>query len=213
VKKLEEANSREKTILKLNLGDDDLRRLVDSAADHLKPILKIALITGMRKGEILKMKWQDINFKLGTIRIPEENSKSKKERIIPFDSIIYNELDSIERKSDYVFFNPETGKNVMEIKRSFKTALKAANIDGLHFHDLRHLAAYHLVKATDIVTASKILGHSTLEMTLRYVHSTDKDKREAVEKVAESLFQGRQKDVNDKIERVRDGKTGQALLN
>ena len=94
VKKLEEANSREKVILEMKLTDSNLRRLVDCAVPHFKPILKIALITGMRRSEILKMKWKDINLRLGTIRIPKENSKSKKERIIPIDSILFDTLDS-----------------------------------------------------------------------------------------------------------------------
>jgi len=199
VKKLEEKNSREKTILDLNLTDDDLRRLIDCAADHLKPILTLALVTGMRKSEILKMKWKDINFNLGTIRVPIENSKTKRERFIPIDSNLIVMLDLIERKGDYVFMNPETGKNIMEIKRAFKTALKTAGIKGLRFHDLRHLAAYRLVKVTDLVTASKILGHSDVKMTMRYIHPTDADKREAIEKSAENLYQGRQKDVNGEI--------------
>ena len=199
VKKLEESNSREKSILSLNLTDDDLRMLIDCAAPHLKPILTLALITGMRKSEILKMKWKDINFNLGTIRVPVENSKTKRERFVPIDSNLIAILDSIERKGDYVFLNSETGKNIMEIKRAFKTALKTVGIEGLRFHDLRHLAAYRLVKVTDIVTASKILGHADVKMTLRYCHPSEKDKREAIEKASENLIPGRQKDVNGEI--------------
>jgi integrase len=212
VKKLDENNSREKLILNLNLTDDDLRRLVDSAAPHLKPILELALITGMRRGEILKMKWKDVDIRLGTIRVPEENSKTKRERFIPIDANLAAELDSIEKKGDHVFFNPETGKNIVEIKRAFKTALKAAGIEGLHFHDLRHLAAYRLVKVTDVVTASKILGHASIQMTMRYVHPTDADKRAAVEKAAENLFRGRQKDVNAEIEGSLEGLEKQAQI-
>ena len=213
VKKLEENNSREKAILAMNLTDDDLRRLVDSAAPHLKPILSLAIITGMRKSEILKMKWKDVDLRLGTIRVPVENSKTKRERFIPIDANLAVELDSIQRKGDYIFLNPGTGKNIMEIKRAFKTALKAAGIEDLHFHDLRHLAAYRLVKVTDVVTASKILGHASIQMTMRYVHPTDADKRAAVEKAAENLFRGRQKDVNAKIEGSLEGLEKQAQIN
>jgi len=213
VKKLEENNSREKAILAMNLTDEDLRRLVDSAAPHLKPILSLAIITGMRKSEILKMKWKDVDLRLGTIRVPAENSKTKRERFIPIDANLIAELDSIERKGDYIFLNSGTGKNIMEIKRSFKTALKAAGIEDLHFHDLRHLAAYRLAKVTDIVTASKILGHASIQMTMRYVHPTDTDKRAAIEKAAENLFRGRQKDVNTQIEGSLEGLEKQAQIN
>lgn len=202
VKKLKEENSREKPILDMNLSDEDQVRLVECASDCIKPILKIALLTGMRQGEILKMKWSDIKFRLCEIRVQEVNAKSKKERFVPIDAELAVELDSMPRKGDYVFFNPETGKNIMNIRRPYKAALEAAKINGLRFHDLRHLAAYRLVKVTDVVTASKILGHSSLDMTLRYVHSTQRDRHSAIEKAAENLFRGRQKDVNEKIDVV-----------
>lgn len=220
VKKQPENNHREKVILGLNLSDDKLRALVDSAADYLQPILKIALTTGMRRDEILEMKWRDVDLTLGTIRIPAENAKSKRERTVPLDPDMCVDLDSMPRKSEYIFLNPETGTRIKDVRGSFSAACKAAGIetgrpDGLVFHDLRHLAAYHLVKVTDIVTASKILGHASLDMTLRYVHPTDTDKYEAVRKVAENLFRGRQKDVNDaeKTSGNEDKKRIQVYLN
>ena len=201
VKKLEENNHREKTILALGLTDKDLCRLIDSAAPYLQPILKLALTTGMRQGEILKAKWRDFNLTLRTIRVPEENAKSKKERIVPVDPALCAELDALPRKSEYIFSNDEKGSRIKDVRGSFEAACKAANIRtgreaGIVFHDLRHFAAYHLVKVTDIVTASKVLGHASLDMTLRYVHSTQEDKRLAVEKVAEMLFSTRQFPVN-----------------
>jgi len=210
VKKLEEANSREKTILAMNLTNEKLRLLIECAAPHLKPILKLALITGMRRGEILKMKWNDINLRLGMIRIPVENSKTKRERFIPIDTNLTIELDSIERKSDYVFLNNWTRDHRKNVNEAFKTACERAGIPsgrkaGLTFHDLRHLAAYRLVKVTDIVTASKILGHASIQMTMRYVHPTEKDKRIAIEKAAENLFPCRQYPVNDKILTALEG--------
>jgi integrase len=202
VKKLDEANSREKTILSLEITDEKLRKLIDCAAPHFKPVLKIALITGMRQGEILNMKWKDINFRLGTIHIPEENSKTKKERFIPIDSILFNTLDSIDKKGEYVFMNDANTGHMKDIRGAFASACERAGIpsgreDGLTFHDCRHLAAYRLVKLTDIVTASKILGHSDVKMTMRYVHPTEKDKREAIEKAAENLTPTRQYPVNE----------------
>jgi integrase len=202
VRKLKECNSREKKILDMKLGDEDQGRLIECASEELRPILALALLTGMRQGEILKMKWADINFTLGEVRVPEENAKSKKERYVPIGPELTAELDLLPRKGEYVFFNPETKTHIMNIKRPFKAALEKAKIKGLRFHDLRHLAASRLVKVTDVVTASKILGHSSLDMTLRYVHSTRRDFHLAVEKAAENLFRRRQKDVNAQNEAV-----------
>ncbi|MDI6848705.1 MAG: tyrosine-type recombinase/integrase [Candidatus Saccharicenans sp.] len=201
IKKLEENNNREKSILNLNLSEEDLVRLCERAAPHFRPILELAIITGMRRNEILKMKWKDIDFGLRVIRIPAENSKSKKERFIPISADLIRLLDSVEKKGDYVFMNDWTGKRRKRIEEAFRAACERAGIlygrpGGLTFHDLRHIAAYRLVKVTDVVTASKILGHSSLQMTMRYIHPTESDKREAIERVAESLFRGRQKDVN-----------------
>lgn len=205
VKKLEENNSREKIILAMNFSDDQLQRLINAAAPHLKPILKLAIITGMRKSEILNLRWSDIDFRLGVIRVRPEIAKSKKERYIPICGELINDLLSIERQGEFIFQNLRTGKNIGEIRRAFFSAVKKAGINGLRFHDLRHLAAYRLVKVTDVVTASKILGHSSIQMTMRYVHPTDADKRLAIEKALESLFQGRQKDVNGQISGTLDG--------
>jgi len=218
VKKQPENNHREKIILELGIDDEKQRRLVDLAADYLKPILKLALTTGMRVGEILKTKWKDMSLPLQRIRIPAENAKSKKERIVPVDPGLCVDLDSLPRKGEYIFLNPETGTRRKDVREAFKIACKAAGIEtgrkqGLVFHDLRHLAAYHLVKATDIVTASKILGHSSLDMTLRYVHSTEKDKHAAVEKVAENLFRGRQNHVNSQKEGTSEGLENRLQVN
>jgi integrase/recombinase XerD len=210
VKKLVENNHREKTILALGLTDDDLRRLVDLAADYLKPIMKMALTTGMRQGEIFKAKWKDANFQLGTLRVPEENAKSKKERVVRVDPDLCVELDSMPRNGDYIFFNPETRKERKDVRGGFQAACDAAKIPygrekGIVFHDLRHFAAYYLVKVTDIVMASKILGHASLDMTLRYVHPTEKDKHSAVQEVAKILFASRQNPVNDQIDGAQNG--------
>jgi integrase len=113
--------------------------------------------------------------------------------------------------------NGWTGDRRHDVDEAFRAACERAGIPsgrrgGLVFHDLRHLAAYRLVKVTDIVTASKILGHASIQMTMRYVHPTEKDKREAVEKAGENLFRGRQKDVNAENEPVRNREAGQPLV-
>jgi integrase len=218
VKKLEEAGSREKVILSMGLTDDKLLELIEGAAPHFKPILELALVTGMRRGEIFKMKWKDVNFTLKRIRIPAENAKSKQERIVPIDAETAMDLDSIERKSDYVFMNDWTGKGRKDVREAFRAACERVGIptgrgQGLVFHDLRHLAAYRLVKATDIVTASKILGHASIQMTMRYCHSEPRDVQAAVDKVAENLYRGRQNPVNGMEPQAQEGLEKRALIN
>ncbi len=71
----------------------------------------------------------------------------------------------------HVFFDNATGRPYQDVKRSFKTALKKTGIRDFHFHDLRHTFASHLVMSgIDLTTVSKLLGHKSLTMTLRYSH-------------------------------------------
>jgi integrase len=131
-----------------------------------------------------------------------ENSKTKRERFIPIDATLYEILDSIERKGDYVITNGRTGEGFHDIDKAFRAFRERAGIPsgrkkGLTFRDCRHIAIFRLVKMTDIVTASRTAGHSDVKMTMRYCHSSDRDKREATEKAAEGLLgKIRQKDAN-----------------
>jgi len=201
-KKQQENNRRDKAILDLDLSDEKLALLVDDAEEYLKPIFKLAVTVGMRRDEILQAKWKDFNLGLRTICVPEENAKSKKERLIPIDPVLAAEIDLLPRLGEYISVNPETGVRRQDFRESFVSACKSVGIKtgresgGLVFHDLRHIAAYHLVKVTDIVTASKILGHSSLDMTMRYVHPTDADKHNAVQQVAENPFRTCQNHAN-----------------
>lgn len=155
----------------------------------------------MRRNEILKTKWKDVDLRLGMIRVPAENAKTKRGRLIPIDENLIAALDSIERKSEYVFVNSWTGDRRRDVDEAFRAACERAGIksgrkDGLTFYDLRHLAAYRLVKVTDIVTVARILGHASIQMTMRDVHSTKNGKRAAIEKAYEILFRGHQNHVN-----------------
>ena len=187
VKKFKEPNSKERI-----LGPDEMKRLIDVANNHLEPILIIALNTGMRRGEILSLKWENINLSKRCIHL--EDSKSGKSRDIPMNGLVIEALSAIAQNSEYVFPNPRTGGPIEDIKTAFKTACKNAEIKGLRFHDLRHTAATRMVEAmVDLVTVSKILGHSSIQMTMRYAHPTPENMRRAVERLGEFYEQTRQK--------------------
>jgi integrase len=81
-----------------------------------------------------------------------------------------------------VFHNPKTGKKYGDIKRSFATALRRSKIFDFHFHDLRHTFASHLVMSgVDLTTVSRLLGHKSLKMTLRYSHLAPAHLKQAVD--------------------------------
>jgi integrase len=147
-------------------------KLIHACDAHLMPIVVTALNTGMRKAEILNLKWDtNIDLKHGFIML--DKTKNHERREIPINSTLKSVLQGIIRRTDipHVFYDSRTGKKLKSIKRSFATALRRSKIQDFHFHDLRHTFASHLVMSgVDITTVSRLLGHKSLKMTLRYAH-------------------------------------------
>ena len=165
VKLLEENNRRLRY-----LPVTECQELINSCEPHLKPIVITALHTGMRKSEILLLKWDNVDLKHGFILL--EITKNGERREIPINPTLRSVLQGITRRLDvpYVFFD-KTGNAYQNVKRSFATALRRAKIQDFKFHDLRHTFASHLVMAgVDITTVKELLGHKSLTMTLRYAH-------------------------------------------
>jgi integrase len=167
-----------------HLRENEMDRLLSYCPDQLRPIVIMALNTGMRKGEILNLKWQDIdlNHRLVTIK----QTKNNEIRTIPINDTLYAELQSMNRELDsqYVFVNNRTNKPYTDIKHGFKTALKHAGIEDFRFHDLRHTFASRLVMAGEnIRTVQELLGHKDIKMTMRYSHLSTAHKQNAVRKL------------------------------
>ena len=177
-----------KFVMKI-LAIDEIRRLCDAANGHIKPIIILALNTGMRKGEILGLKWNDVDFVEHYIYVKE--TKSNIMRKIPMNSVVSTALKAIEREGNFMFISPKTRRPYKRVFYPFKETCRKAKIEGLRFHDLRHTAATLMVMGgIDLVTVKEILGHSTIEMTMRYSHPTPENKRKAVEVLA-SVFEAR----------------------
>jgi len=177
VKFLQENNRRLRYLSK-----EECQELISSCDVHLKPIVITALNTGMRKGEILNLKWDRVDLKHGFILL--DVTKNGERREIPINDTLRQTLTGLTRRLDvpYVFFDPKTGERYLDVKRSFKTALRRSKIQDFKFHDLRHTFASHLVMAgVDLTTIKELLGHKTLTMTLRYSHLAPSHKVKAVD--------------------------------
>lgn len=178
-KLLEENNRRLRYLSK-----EECQELVNACADHLKPIVITALNTGMRRGEILSLKWENVDLKHGFILLDMTMTKNGERREIPVNDTLRATLTGIQRRLDipYVFWDPSTGLPYGDIKNSFKGACRRAGIKDFRFHDLRHTFASYLVMAgIDIATVRELLGHKTLTMTLRYAHLAPSHKVKAVD--------------------------------
>jgi integrase len=164
------------------LSKEEYQTLINACDKHLRPIVITALNTGMRKGEILSLKWDNVDLKNGFILL--DITKNGNRREIPINATLRHTLQDITRRLDvpYVFYDKKTANPYQEVKRSFKTALRKSKIHDFKFHDLRHTFASHLVMAgVDITTVKELLGHKTLTMTLRYAHLAPSHKVKAVD--------------------------------
>jgi integrase len=124
--------------------------------------------------------WFQIDFKFECINILE--SKSGKARKIPISEKLMKVLKSIPRTSEYVFVNPDTGKPYKDIKHSWTTVCKKAGLKNFRFHDLRHTAITRLVeKGVPLPVVKELAGHSKIETTMGYIHTSSKQKLEAIE--------------------------------
>lgn len=154
-----------------------LYKSVDEVAPYLRPIITMALHTGMRKGEILNLKWS--NIKCGFIELLE--TKSGKMRSIPISPILRDVLNQLPKVSEYIFVNPKTNRPYTDIKKSWHKVLNNAGIENLRFHDLRHTVATRMVEqGADLLVVKDILGHTMIETTMRYAHPVPANKRAAV---------------------------------
>jgi integrase len=164
------------------LSKTECQELIISCDTHLRPIVITAINTGMRRGEILNLTWEQVDMKHGFILL--DITKNGERREIPINSTLRSTLQGITRRLDvpFVFFDTKTGKAYQEVKKSFKTALRRAKIQDFKFHDLRHTFASHLVMAgVDITTVKELLGHKDIKMTLRYAHLAPFHKVKAVD--------------------------------
>lgn len=137
---------------------------------HIRPIIICALDTGMRQGEIFKLRWEDINFEALSIIIQAYNTKTMRERTVAMTLRLYEALielyDQQQSKSNQLVFGIANN-----IRKSFDNARREAGLLDLRFHDLRHT---HATRLDDLgFSLPKIagqLGHTQLQTTLRYVN-------------------------------------------
>jgi integrase len=147
-------------------------------------IMLLILNTGMRRGEVLKLQWQHVNFDRGTILLKEP--KGGKDVLLPMNTGAREVLMRQKKTSMYVFPNPQGGKRShINVQARKIRDLAGLPKDFRPLHGLRHYYATELAsKGVDITVISELLGHKSVGITMRYVNARDEKKRMAVELVS-----------------------------
>jgi len=172
------------------LDRGEIQQLLEASGETFRPILMTALHTGMRRGEIIELRWTDVDFNNRMITI--QDSKSGKKRMIPINDILNETLKVLPSrfKKGYVFPSPvRPEQHWRDFRWQFGNAVKKADIHNFRFHDIRHTFASHLVMSgVDLMTVKELLGHATLTMTMRYSHLAPDHRMRAI-KTLDSAYQ------------------------
>lgn len=173
------------------LSDEERQRLLEAVRQgppSLEVVVVLALYTGMRYGEIMGLRWQNIDF--ARKRLVLEKTKNGSKRGIPLTEpslevlIRWAALHSSAQK-DSLLFPSESGDKPFSVRTSWRTAVKKASIEDFHFHDLRHCtASYMAMTGATPQEIAEVLGHKTLQMVSRYAHLAESHVRGVLEKMA-----------------------------
>lgn len=165
-------------------GNEKYIRLLAQCPEHLAPIAKLAYHTGMRRGEILNLKWERVDLKEGFIRLRPEDTKTTEGRLVPNSRELMEMFKAMPRSLPLTPVFTYKGNPMAEMKRSFTTPSQRAGIEGFTYHDLRHTFNTNTYRAgVPIPTIMKITGHKSIAMFRRYTTISPEDLKEAIGKI------------------------------
>ena len=193
--------TKEVTLYKLDnqreryLTPEETARLLDCVARSDNPalanIIRLLILTGARKREVLDCKWDDFDLVRMLWTIPV--TKAGKPRYVPISDAVVTLLGEIPRKPgmDYVFPNPKTGRPFVSIFYSWNTARIEAGLSDVRIHDLRHSFASFLVNAgRSLYEVQRLLGHTQIKTTQRYAHLSHDTLRDAANAAMGAMLSG-----------------------
>ncbi len=167
---------------------DEATRLLAACGSHLHDLVVAALETCCRKGELLSLQWNQVQWDRNRIVLPAGKTKSKKERGIPMSAVLRALLETrrFGAKPEHDVFGAEDGERIKTVKTAWKLANRRAGIRGLHFHDLRREGASRLLESDALPHfVQAVLGHANISTTSTYLSITDAGMQQIMARVEE----------------------------
>jgi len=161
----------------------ELLPLLDRYTDNLNPQVRLAINTGLRRGELWNLQWSDIDLKERMLTVHGKGAKSCQTRHVPLNPAALEALKIHRGAAVPLPHKPVFGR--AEFKTAWKAVLNDAGITSFRFHDLRHTFASKLVIAgVPLNTVRELMGHASLDMTLVYAHMAPDNLRDAVDLIS-----------------------------
>jgi len=176
------------------LLSDERQRLLkackESSNRFLYTVVVLALSTGMRQGEIMNLRWVDVDLEKGRATLHE--TKNGERRVVPITGLALQLLRDYEKKrriDTTLVFPGKDPQKPIELRCAWEAALKASDVNGFRWHDLRHTAASELVmNGASLSEIAEVLGHKTLTMVKRYSHLSETHTANVVASMNEKVF-------------------------
>jgi integrase len=170
------------------LNIEQLGKLLEQCTEpYLYIFVVLGAYLGLRRGEIFRLTWSDVDFNRREITVRE--AKNNEFRVIPMNDLVIETLKKHTRhiKSDVVLARSDTdGKAYQDIRDSYQTALRQAGLHRIRIHDLRHSFASNLVTAGEsLAVVMELMGHKDIQTTMIYAHLAPNQKRNAVDRLVE----------------------------
>lgn len=181
------------------LSPDERKRLLGALderdqeeRDYLRTAVLVSLNTGIRKGSLLKLEWDDINWTLKRLHLRAETMKAGYAKTVPLNEVALQALADWQKRtnengvtSDYVFPGQSPAIPLKDIKKPWNNLLNRAGIKNFSWHCMRHDFASQLaMMGVDILTIKELLCHENIKMTLVYAHLSPLHTAEATTRLA-----------------------------
>jgi integrase len=158
------------------------RFLEEAKDDELGPLYRVALGTGLRRGELLGLTWKDVDFARGVLHIQRSKSAAGV-RTIPLSGDVSDAFGVLERRP-----GPIWSQRPEYVTRHFQELCERAGVPYIKFHGLRHTAASLMLdEGIDLAVVQQILGHTRVGMSMHYARSSETVRREAVERLGRAI--------------------------
>lgn len=169
-----------------------LTELKSCKSQAVPDIVKLLILTGARKSEVVGLRWDELDLAKGIWVVPPERNKAKNRKTIPLSQGALKVLERRQQNcSVYVFPNPKTGEPLKHFHNTWDRIRTRAGVPDVRIHDLRHNFASLLINSgRSLYEVQKLLGHSSISTTQRYAHLTQDTLRDATEVAWSSIQNG-----------------------
>jgi integrase len=165
-----------------SITPEEEARLLPCCSPYLQDLVTFAIHTGLRLGDMLNLKWEEVDIGQDGIRFLVQKTQRILELPLNDEAArVVRAWYGMRKQSPYIFYNPETGDRFKDLWLGLKKACRKAGLKGVTWHTFRHTFASRLTHAgADLVTVKELLGHANITTTMRYGHTNRGAKRQAV---------------------------------